>query len=316
MLLSDLNLPNTRIIHQDNRGLAAARNAGIRQAQGKYICCLDADDRLRPGYFAAAVPILEQEPGTGMVTGLLQMFDENSGIFYYHEFDFPDLLADNRVIVPALFRRAAWEQVGGYCETFSSPGVEDWDFWISLYEAGYQAHLLDEVLYDYRIRTDAMSAAMYQPQIWKQLSLELVNRHWDSYQKHFAAVVESLNIRWVQMRNWTRSVERSQAWWERQSGIWQYAAENKDREILRLEAWIRELETRITQFEQQIAQFDSQPESGAESDKDLLSHISEVEKHEWINPTRPGFLGKVWYGLGKRLGLILADSDEKGGQYD
>ena len=39
-----------RVIHQENQGLSAARNAGIDAAQGRYYAFVDSDDILRPGY--------------------------------------------------------------------------------------------------------------------------------------------------------------------------------------------------------------------------------------------------------------------------
>ena len=49
-----------RLIEQDNQGLSAARNAGIRNANGKYLQFLDADDILLPDKLTKQVQELEQ----------------------------------------------------------------------------------------------------------------------------------------------------------------------------------------------------------------------------------------------------------------
>lgn len=51
-----------RILRQENRGISAARNAGLDQVQGKYYCMLDADDEFEPRYLADLVePVLKEE---------------------------------------------------------------------------------------------------------------------------------------------------------------------------------------------------------------------------------------------------------------
>lgn len=42
--------PHVKVIHQENKGPSASRNAGIDAAQGRYYAFVDADDRICPGY--------------------------------------------------------------------------------------------------------------------------------------------------------------------------------------------------------------------------------------------------------------------------
>ena len=48
--------------YQGNRGLSAARNAGIRRATGAAVCFLDADDWLLPGAIETNVNMLRKNP--------------------------------------------------------------------------------------------------------------------------------------------------------------------------------------------------------------------------------------------------------------
>ena len=53
--------PGIQIIEQENRGLSAARNAGLVRATGKYIWFVDSDDWIEDGFLEKAIPLIRED---------------------------------------------------------------------------------------------------------------------------------------------------------------------------------------------------------------------------------------------------------------
>lgn len=75
-ICQQFNDPRIKIIHQKNRGLAAARNAGIRYAQGEYLGFLDGDDIWLPQKLEKHVEHFENSPTVGISFSRSAFIDE------------------------------------------------------------------------------------------------------------------------------------------------------------------------------------------------------------------------------------------------
>ena len=148
-VLAKLDRPRTRVIRQANTGLPGARNTGIGAAKGRYICCLDADDTLEETYLEKTVTLLESRPDIGFAYSWVRRFGAAEGVWEPEEFNLKNLLEYNHVSVSAVFRRQAWEAVGGYWNDMQ-PGYEDWEFWIRLGANSFPGKLIPEPLLNHR----------------------------------------------------------------------------------------------------------------------------------------------------------------------
>jgi glycosyltransferase involved in cell wall biosynthesis len=158
--IDSLSARGIRVIQQENKGLAAARNAGIRASVGEYILPLDADNRLRPAYVEHGVQILDSDARAGVVYGDAEYIGERTGRWRVGPFDANRLLEANFIDACAIYRRSIWAENGGYDGTMPVQGAEDWDLWLGAVERGWRFVYVPEILFEYRVVEGSMVTRM------------------------------------------------------------------------------------------------------------------------------------------------------------
>ena len=187
-ILENLDREKVRVIHQENMGLAGARNTGIEHGRGEYVLPLDADDRIEPDYLEQAVRILDSMPKVGIVYCRAQLFGAVETEWQLPDYSLQEMLKDNLIFCSALFRRSDWQVVGGY-DTGMVYGWEDYDFWLSLIERGREVYRLPEILFCYRVASDSMVRSKEK---WQKVAM--FKR---IYQRHTALFHDNIEV-WIE----------------------------------------------------------------------------------------------------------------------
>lgn len=130
-VLAGIHDPRLHVIRQDNRGPAAARNAGIAAARGDWLAFQDSDDEWLPHKLAAQLAAA-RNADIGFVLsgyqvdhpGMARAIRPESALRRGNPI--PDLLDGWPIITPTwLVRRTLVQQLGGFDERLHC--FEDWD---------------------------------------------------------------------------------------------------------------------------------------------------------------------------------------------
>jgi glycosyltransferase involved in cell wall biosynthesis len=172
--------PRLRLIHQNNLGVARARNRGITAARGAFIAPLDADDLWEPRKIDLQMHrLFEAGEQTGLVYCWWVWIDDEGVILdrsprWNIEGSFFELLLKvnftGNASVP-LFRRSCLEAAGAYDVTLEdrgSRGCDDWNLALRVADR-YHLAVVPEVLVGYRRRDRSMSSS--RETMWRSYQL-------------------------------------------------------------------------------------------------------------------------------------------------
>lgn len=177
-----------RVLNIPNGGLANARNVGAQAAAGELVAFVDADDRIGSTFLARALAVLKRFRNVHMVYSWVRFFDGGYGIWHSWTFDLPYLLCHNELVPLVLVRKDSFLKYGQN-KSHIIYGLEDFEGWISMAEAGCGGVAIPEALVEYRIREDSMFKVIENdkklylydlisnehPEFYKRYGVELFN---------------------------------------------------------------------------------------------------------------------------------------------
>lgn len=143
-------IANLKILHQENTGVIAARNRGIKASQGKYIFPLDADDTIDQTFLEKCIFLLENSPAHYFAYTWTLSKGSNTFVWETRDSHPLEILQENRIGF-AVFPKKALEECGGY-DSIMQEGYEDWELAVRLVKLGYVGKAIAEPLYHYKVQ--------------------------------------------------------------------------------------------------------------------------------------------------------------------
>ena len=185
-------------IYQENAGLGAAINAGLKYIDGDYLCWADPDDFFMPNSFEKRVETLTANPDCGVVTSDAYFYraddlihpvrKASDGLIHSQEANQFEYLLNEESIFCAgchMVRRCAFDDVNPVHEIYPARRGQNWQILLPVYYR-YPRYFLDEPLYGYVLYPQSMSIG--------DTTEEKVMMRWDEHETILLETLQGIQM--------------------------------------------------------------------------------------------------------------------------
>lgn len=157
------------ILTQQNQGVGATRDKGLRHAKTEWVFVMDADDVMYPNRLEVQLEFIKRNPDVRACSCLAKYLDEKGQVFAITHNSLPTAEALKAHIdrgdaigmlnPGAVMHRETMIAIGGYRNQFKQ--AEDCDLWNRLAEQGHLILVQNEVLMKYRIHGGSLTTSNF-----------------------------------------------------------------------------------------------------------------------------------------------------------
>jgi len=143
------------IQHEQNQGLATARNTAIENSLGEYVFILDADNHMLPKCAEIHKRALDENEGYAFAYSMISEFGDANGLMGTLRWNKELLAYGNYIDAMAMLRKSVWSNAGGY-KKLRGIGWEDFELWLNFADSGEKGLWIPQILSKYRVHDQSM----------------------------------------------------------------------------------------------------------------------------------------------------------------
>lgn len=220
-VLAGLRESGFRVIRQDNQGVSAARNAGLRLLSTPYAFVLDSDDLITPIAATVAADILDRDETAAIVAGSGVEFSNQGGCSVPLSPGRPtreSMRQGTWIATASAFRVADWRRVGGFPEGVAIG--EDWVFWMRLLRDGGRVAVVEDVVVHRRLHARQVTRGYIDPREGVKAKNLVTMENQDMVLKYPEEIIEELVKLRTRDADYRYSRRALEVWKSRLGWLW------------------------------------------------------------------------------------------------